>query len=36
VGVLDLDSPRRARFDDEDLQGIESLAALWLAASDPI
>ncbi len=35
IGVLDLDSPDRARFDDEDARGIEALAALWLAASDP-
>lgn len=36
IGVLDLDSPLRGRFDDEDAKGIESLAALWLAASDSI
>jgi GAF domain-containing protein len=36
VGVLDLDSPIRARFDDEDAKGIESLAALWVAASESI
>ena len=35
-GVLDLDSPSRARFDEEDAQGIETLAALWVAASDSI
>ena len=35
VGVLDLDSPVKGRFDDEDRQGLETLAALWLAASDP-
>lgn len=28
VGVIDLDSPRRARFDDEDRAGIEQLAEL--------
>lgn len=33
-GVLDVDSPLRARFDEEDEKGIESLAALWVAASD--
>jgi len=36
AGVLDLDSPRRARFDQEDAKGIETLAALWVTASDPI
>ena len=36
VGVLDLDSPVKGRFDDEDRQGLETLAALWLAASDPL
>jgi len=34
AGVLDLDSPSRARFDDADARGIESLAALWVTASD--
>jgi putative methionine-R-sulfoxide reductase with GAF domain len=32
--VLDLDSPNLARFDDEVRQGLEPLAALWLAARD--
>ena len=36
TGVLDLDSPSRARFDEEDAKGIETLAALWVAASDSI
>lgn len=36
AGVLDLDSPSRARFDDEDATGIETLAALWVTASDSI
>lgn len=36
VGVLDLDSPSRARFDPEDAKGVETLAALWVAASDQI
>ncbi len=36
AGVLDLDSPRRARFDQDDAKGIETLAALWVTASDPI
>jgi len=33
-GVLDLDSPRPARFDADDAAGLESLAALLLATSD--
>jgi L-methionine (R)-S-oxide reductase len=36
LGVLDLDSPVLNRFDDDDARGIETLAALWVAASDPI
>jgi L-methionine (R)-S-oxide reductase len=36
VGVLDLDSPDKARFDADDAKGVEALAALWAAASDPI
>jgi len=34
LGVLDLDSPSRARFDEQDRAGCERLAALWAAASD--
>jgi L-methionine (R)-S-oxide reductase len=34
IGVLDLDSPVKARFDEADRAGIEGLAGLWLAASD--
>ena len=34
LGVLDLDSPRLARFDKEDAAGIEALARVWLEASD--
>jgi L-methionine (R)-S-oxide reductase len=34
IGVLDIDSPNLARFDDEDRAGIEALAALWLRASE--
>jgi len=34
LGVLDLDSPEHARFDDTDRAGLEALAALWVAASD--
>jgi GAF domain-containing protein len=36
LGVLDLDSPLRARFDAEDARGLEALAALWAAASDAL
>jgi L-methionine (R)-S-oxide reductase len=32
LGVLDLDSPRAARFDAQDRQGIERLAAIYLAS----
>jgi GAF domain-containing protein len=34
IGVLDLDSPRLARFSAEDQAGIERLARILLAASD--
>jgi L-methionine (R)-S-oxide reductase len=34
LGVLDLDSPLRGRFDHEDQCGLERLAALWVTASD--
>ena len=30
LGVLDLDSPKLARFDQEDKQGLESLARIFL------
>lgn len=33
LGVLDLDSPKRARFDEQDREGLERIAALWVAAS---
>jgi GAF domain-containing protein len=36
IGVLDLDSPEPSRFDAEDAAGLEKLAALWVAASDPL
>ncbi|HEY4941030.1 MAG TPA: GAF domain-containing protein [Rhizomicrobium sp.] len=36
LGVLDLDSPDVGRFDAEDAKGIETLAALWAAASGPV
>jgi L-methionine (R)-S-oxide reductase len=35
LGVLDLDAPIPDRFDDDDRKGLEALAALWIAASDP-
>jgi len=34
LGVLDLDSPRLARFDEDDAAGLETLARLWVLASD--
>lgn len=34
IGVLDLDAPVVARFDDADRSGLETLAGLWLQASD--
>jgi L-methionine (R)-S-oxide reductase len=34
LGVLDLDSPDLARFDDEDRKGLEAAAQLLLRASD--
>jgi L-methionine (R)-S-oxide reductase len=33
LGVLDIDSPRLARFDEADRRGIELLAATFLAAT---
>ena len=33
LGVLDLDSPERARFDDGDRAGLEALAALYVRRS---
>ena len=33
LGVLDIDSPHRQRFDDEDARGLERVAALYVAAS---
>ncbi len=32
IGVLDLDSPKLARFDADDQAGLETLAAIWLRA----
>ena len=34
LGVLDLDSPKLARFDDEDASGVEALLREYLAATD--
>jgi len=34
VGVLDLDSPRRNRFDAEDQAGLEELVAVLVAATE--
>jgi GAF domain-containing protein len=34
LGVLDLDSPKRARFDEDDAHGLEALARAWIEASD--
>jgi GAF domain-containing protein len=33
LGVLDLDSPRRNRFNEDDRSGLETLAALWVERS---
>jgi L-methionine (R)-S-oxide reductase len=33
VGVLDLDSPRRGRFDEEDARGLERLVEIFVAAT---
>ncbi len=34
AGVLDLDSPRRGRFDEEDARGLEALVAHFAGATD--
>ena len=34
LGVLDIDSPKRNRFNDEDRSGLETLAGLWVESSD--
>jgi L-methionine (R)-S-oxide reductase len=34
VGVLDLDSPLKGRFDDIDREGCETLARIWIEGSD--
>jgi L-methionine (R)-S-oxide reductase len=33
IGVLDLDSPSLARFDDEDARGLNDLVAIFIAAA---
>lgn len=35
LGVLDLDSPRLARFDDADARGLQALAAIWMNSTAP-
>jgi L-methionine (R)-S-oxide reductase len=34
IGVLDIDSPNLARFDDDDRRGLEALADVFLNATD--
>ena len=34
IGVLDIDSPQADRFSADDQRGLETLAELWLNASD--
>jgi L-methionine (R)-S-oxide reductase len=34
LGVLDLDSPKLNRFDEEDRRGLEALAKLWIEGSE--
>jgi L-methionine (R)-S-oxide reductase len=34
LGVLDVDSPKFNRFNTDDQQGLEQLAAMWVAGSD--
>jgi L-methionine (R)-S-oxide reductase len=36
IGVLDLDSPSFARFDDEDARGLNELAEIFLASSSEL
>ena len=36
IGVLDLDRPLLSRFDEADAAGIETLARIWVEASDRI
>lgn len=34
IGVLDLDSPRPARFDDDDAKGLEAIVAAFVDCTD--
>jgi L-methionine (R)-S-oxide reductase len=34
IGVFDVDSPKRARFDEEDARGLEALVQLFVGATD--
>jgi L-methionine (R)-S-oxide reductase len=34
IGVLDLDSPRRSRFDEDDARGLNRLVEIFLKGSD--
>jgi L-methionine (R)-S-oxide reductase len=34
IGVMDLDSPKPGRFDDDDARGLEALADVFLNAAD--
>jgi GAF domain-containing protein len=34
IGVMDLDSPKPGRFDEEDARGLEALADVFLNAAD--
>jgi L-methionine (R)-S-oxide reductase len=36
IGVLDLDSPKHARFDEDDRKACEALVKIWLAASNDL
>jgi GAF domain-containing protein len=35
LGVLDLDSPSLARFDDDDARGLERIVELYVASCEP-
>jgi GAF domain-containing protein len=34
LGVLDVDSPKLSRFDEEDARGLEALARLFIESTD--
>ncbi len=36
LGVLDLDSPSVARFDDQDAEGLNELAQIFITISDKL